>query len=237
MKRNVLTLSVVSIAAVLLVTSLTGCLKNNNDSTQPGAAVSVLQASPSDAKMDLYFNTEKINTNGPMTYPSAGYKSVKAGNYMFSLVNSATGDTIVQRTDSLESSYYSLIVYDTGAATSMMLFPDQFQSASTSGTFIRYLQLSPDAGPVNFRIDTLLASDYRTFADNVTDPSRAIFDGIDQGVYSFTALNANTGDTLATLPSVTISPQQGASAYTLILRGLASHQDSLGLKLTLQANY
>lgn len=237
MKRNVITLSLVS-AAVLLVSGLTGCLKNNNNnSTQPGAAVSILQASPSDVGVDLYFNQEKVNAS-PMVYPSASYKTAKAANYKFSLVNAATGDTLDQRTDSLQSAYYSLIVYDTGSATAMLLTQDQFQSgSSSSGMFLRYLQLSPDAGPVNFFINTSMASPSRTFVDILTNPDDAVFNGLDPGSYSFTAISANTGDTLATLPSVTITTQS-ANAYTLMLRGLASHgTDSLGLKLTLQANY
>lgn len=240
MKRNVLALSVTSVACALMAMSLTGCLKNNTDNTQPGAAVSILQASPSDVKMDLYFNTEKVNTQGPMAYPAAGSKSVKTGTYVFSLVNTSSGDTLVQRTDSLQSAYYSLIVYDTGSHTDMTIFQDQFESSS-SGMYLRFLQLSPDAGPVNFYIatstDTTLASSNRTFADNVTDPDQAVFKGLDQGVYSFAAISATSGDTLASLPNVTLTTQS-ASAYTLMLRGLASHgTDSLGLKLSLQGNY
>lgn len=237
MKRNVITLSLAS-AAVLLVTGLTGCLKSkNNNSTQPGAAVSILQASPSAVAMDLYMNQDKVNST-PMTYPAAAFKTAKAATYAFSLVNSATGDTIDHRTDSLESAYYSLIVCDTGSATTMFLTQDQFQaSSSNSGLYLRYLQLSPDAGPVNFFINTSMASSSRTFADFVTNPDDVIFNGLDAGTYSFTAISANSGDTLATLPNVTISAQS-ANAFTMMLRGLASHgSDSLGLKLTLQANY
>jgi hypothetical protein len=238
MKRNVITLPFVAIASLLLMSGLTGCLKNNNDSsTQPQAAVSILQVSPSDVSMDLYVNDDKINTTA-ITYPAAAYKTLKSATYTFSLLNATTGDTIARRTDSLQSAYYSLIVYDTASATNMLLFQDQFQSSSSnSGLFLRYLQLSPDAGPVDFYINTTLASAERDFADIVYDPENAIFDGIDAGVYNFTAVSENTGDTLASLSNVTLTSQNG-NAYTLMLRGLASHgTDSLGLKLTLQANY
>lgn len=229
-------------AAALVVTSLAGCLKNNDNANQPGAGLSVLQASPTNVGMNLYINDEKINSQGPITYPAAGFQNIKTGNYVFSLVNASTGDTIAQAEDSLQSAYYSLIVFDTGYATSIALFQDEYQTGSSnSGYFIRYLQLSPDAGTVNFYLntqtDTMLVSSNREFADFVGISDYSVFNGIDEGVYNFTAVDANNGDTLASLANVAIPPQN-ANVYTLMLRGLRSHtDDSLALKLTLQANY
>jgi hypothetical protein len=238
MKKNVFVFSLVSVLCLGSLTLLNSCLKHNDTTPQqPVALVSVLQASPGAPYMDLYFNGSKINTGQVIGYATAGQLRPKAGNYDISFVNSVTGDTILHRQDSITGGqYYSMLVYDTASARKVLLFPDKFdQAQDASSAYIRFLQLSPDAGPVELNIGTTQYA--RHSFEDVMDPSNAKFNIITQGTYSFTAINPSTGDTLGTASGALA----GGAAYTVYLRGLASHTntatDTLGLKLALMQNY
>lgn len=239
MKRNVFVLTFVGLACVVAMSSLTGCLKNNDNSPNPSSAViSVYQASPGAPLLDLYLNTGKAGSKLP--YDVGGQTSAPVGNYVISLVNSTTGDTLLQRQDSLQAADYSMIVYDTGSAMKLMFFQDQFAQTTNQGSvYLRFLQLSPDAGPVNFFIDSTSSAAARSFADNLVDPEKSMFKPVGQGTYTFTATNAITGDTLGHIPAISLVSQSGfIPIFTVFLRGLKSHtQDSLGLKLDIFQNY
>jgi hypothetical protein len=237
MKKNVFVFSLVSLVCLSSLTLLNSCLKqNDNTQQQPSSLVSILQASPGAAGMDLYFNQDKITTQ-PLPYTGNGSNPFPAGNYKISFVNSTSGDTLVQHRDSIEAGqFYSVIVYDTASKMKLMFFKDQFNfSQDQSSMYLRFLQLSPDAGPVDVYVGTTKTYSQRTFADNVIDPTRGVFAPLAQDNYSFTAVSSSTGDTLGQLSNIGLS---AGRAYTLFLRGLASHtQDSLGLRLSIMLNY
>lgn len=228
MKRNVCLLSVATLAGMMFFTS---CLKDNNDSgSTPKAGVSVLMASPDAPPMDLYFNQTKIA--GGLVYNQNGFTSSDVGNYTISFVNTSTGDTLNQVSDSLSPAYYSLIMYDTASKRKALLIQDQFEQSQNTDAVIRFLQLSPGADVVNVYQGTTKLFDQRTFADNVQDASQSKFKPIAQGTYSFYAVT-DGGDTLGSIKDVPLT----SNAYTLYLSGLPNHTDSLGVKLRIMTNY
>jgi|GEM_PF-5619223 hypothetical protein len=237
MKKKHLTLYALGIAFCLSsLVLLSGCLKGNDSPNGPqNGVVSILQASPGAPPMYLFANENKM-TEEPLKYLVRGPLTPSLGNYVFSVVNFNSGDTLIRHADSVKPAYYSLIIYDTASAMKMMYFADQFDNASDPGgsAYIRFLQLSPDAEPVDVYFNEEKTYSHRRFADNVANPSLAEFTPITAGKYSFTALNAQ-GDTLGSLSDITLP---GQAVFTLFLRGLASHtQDTLGLKLDIMNNY
>jgi hypothetical protein len=236
MNRKVSVFSFVCLLGAGVLTLMNSCLKQNSTPQQPTANISVLQASPDAPSMDLYFNGLKINTTQVMNFPSDGFLPQKAGNYSISFTNAVNGDTLISHVDSVApGAYYSLIVFDTGSRRDFMYFPEQFEQATdNSAAYVRFLQLSPDAGLTDVYIGTSKKYTQRDFADNLPDPSRAQFGPITPGSYSFTAVSSSTGDTLGSLQDVTLST---GGAYTIFLQGLASRSDSLGVKLNYMRNY
>jgi hypothetical protein len=239
MKKKHLTLY--SLGMILCLSSLvllSGCLKGDNSSPQQqNGIVSLLQASPGAPPLNLYFNQDKM-TDQPIKYLVRGPLQPAIGNYVFSAVDFNSGDTLVRHADSVKPAYYSMIIYDTPSDMKMMYFADQFDNSSSADAssiaYIRFLQLSPDAEPVNVYFNKEKKYSHRMFADNLIDPSLAKFTSINAGTYSFAALNAQ-GDTLGSISDITLP---GQAVFTLFLRGLASHtQDTLGLKLDIMNNY
>lgn len=237
-KKNVLTLSLF-VAAITGITFLSGCLKSNTEPQKPQFAISFLQASPGTPAIDLYLNQEKY-FNQSINYGVSGQVSGDAGNYSISFANSSTKDTILQYQDSIESANYSMIIYDTASSRKLMFFQDKFASQqSQTDVYLRFLHLSPNAGPVkviaNTKTDTTVWYQSRSFADNVGNSDLAKFNVMDEGIYSFTAISANTGDTLGHLKDLEL---HAGLAYTIYLRGISgSTVDSLGIELGAMRNY
>lgn len=229
MKKNVFLLSLATLAGVSLLSS---CLKNSSGGNNaPQAILSVLQASPDAPSLDLYYNTQKVAS--AVTYNQNGVTYAQPNNYKISLVNTSTGDTLNQITDSIQSAYYSLIVYDTAANRDIMLIRDQFeQTQDQSAGFVRFLQLAPGLQSVNVYMDSVNMFQGRHFADNLTNSGLAEFAAISSGKHSFYALS-DQGDTLGTLKDITLS----TSAYTIYLSGLSGRTDSLGIKLRAMQNF
>lgn len=226
-----------SLGIVLCLSALTllsSCLKGDDSPGRQNGVISLLQASPGAPPLYLYGNENKMTTE-PLKYLVRGPLTPTVGNYVFSLVNFNSGDTLVRLADSVEPAYHSMIIYDTASAMKIMYFTDQFDNSSDGNSaYIRFLQLSPDADPVDVYVNEDKTYSHRLFADNLIEPSLAKFTPIDAGTYSFAALNAQ-GDTLGSLSGITLS---GQAVFTLFLRGLASHsQDTLGLKLDIMNNY
>jgi hypothetical protein len=234
MNRKVSVFSFVCLLGAGVLT-LNSCLKQNNTPPQPTGRISVLQASPDAPSMDLYLNGSKVNTSQVITFASGGSLNQPVGTYAVSFADAATGDTLMSHTDSVGNGFYSLIVYDTGSRRDFMYFPEQFEQATdNSAAYVRFLQLSPNAGLTDVYVGTSKKYAQRSFADNLPDPTLSEFGTITPGTYSFTALNSSTGDTLATLQDITLS---SGGAYTVFLQGLAGRSDSLGLKLNYMLNY
>lgn len=223
MKKNVFLLS---LAALTGMTVFSSCLKSNsNNNTQPQAAVSVLQASPDAPPLDLLYNTTKVAS--AITYNQNGLTYPQPGNYDISIVNTNTGDKLAEISDSIQSAYYSLVIYDTAANRKIMLIQDQFEeNQDPSKAFLRFLQLTPGLNPVDIYMDSVKLYSGRTFADNLQSSSLAQFKAISAGTHSFYALDANS-DTLGTIKDVNL----GAHAYTIYLSGLQGRTDSLGVTL------
>lgn len=229
MKKNVFLLSVAALAGMALLSS---CLKNSSDNNSgPQAILSVLQASPDAPSLDLFYNTSKVASG--VTYNQNGITYTQPGSYEISIVNTNTGDTLKQISDSIQSAYYSLIVYDTAGKWNLMFIQDQFDdSQDPSDAFIRFLQLAPGVSPVDVFVDSVRLFSGRTFADNLQNSGLSKFRTIGSGTHSFYALSEQ-GDTLGSLKNVSLSP----NVYTIYLSGLVSRTDSLGVRLRGVQNY
>lgn len=231
MKKNVF---VFLLASLCLggITLLNSCLKGSNSMSKPSGSVSVIYASPGAPGLSVYFNTTSYGT---IYYGQSGVVQPAAGNYTISFVNPASGDTTNQIQDSVQAAYYTMVLYDTTSPAKIMFFQDQAPQAQTQAdVFVRFLQLSPDAGAVNVIMDSSEIYSNRTFVDNIANTNLSQYTTFSQGYHNFAVLSAATGDTLGKLNQV---PLSAGGAYTIFLRGLAkSISDSLGLKLNMMQN-
>ena len=215
---------------------LTGCQKNIVQSqSSPITYLYMAQESPDAPAMDVYFNMSKVNTQ-PFGYPQTTqhYLQLNPGMYAFQFTLSGTQTVVATASDSLHTNTaYSLFVYDTAAALKTMIIQDSFPLSTSNTAYVRFLHFSPGPDTVDVYQNTTKLFSLRTFADNVSQPSQAIFQSTDPGIYTFTAIDHQTGDTLGTEPNLML---QGGIGYTLLLRGLPHRTDSLATSLDYMVN-
>lgn len=233
MKKNALkTLSILAAATAVL----TGCQKHIVQSqSSPIAYLYLAQESPDAPAMDVYFNMSMVNTQ-PFGYPQTTqhYLQINPGLYAFQFTIHGTQTVIATASDSLHANTpYSLFLYDTAASLKTMIIQDSFASASSTSAYVRFLDLSPGADTVDLYQNTNKLLSLRTFADNVQQPSLAIFQSVDPGIYTFTAIDHQTGDTLGSQANMLL---QNGMGYTLVLRGLPHRTDSLATHLDYMLN-
>lgn len=236
MKKNYLKLSMM-VLALGAMTFFSSCLKNDNDYTpQPRSGLFVLHASPGVNAVDVFLNDTKITKGQALGYTEGGSLSVTPDAYTFNFAEASNNDKTVAsyEADSLvNGDSYSVILYDTGSVKKVMFIKNTFQG-QTSGAYIRFLHLSPDAGMVTINMDETPLFSERTFADNLQNSDKAKFQAFSGSKYSFTAINAQ-GDTIDQLKKAQMKTN---NFYTLYLDGLDSATeptDSLQWKLRLKA--
>lgn len=232
MKKNVFVFFLASLC-VGGMTFLSSCLKNNNSKPNLIGMVSLIYASPGAPGLGVFFNKTGYGT---IYYGQQGVVQPSVGNYNISFVNPSSGDTTNQIQDSIQAAYYTLVMYDTTSPSKVMFFKDQApQPKAQTDVFVRFLQLSPDAGAVNVYMDSLEIYSNRTFVDNISNTNLSQFTTFSQGYHNFVVLSASNGDTLGKLSQVPLAP---GGAFTIFLRGLAkSTSDSLGLKMDYMQNF
>lgn len=215
---------------------LAGCQKSIVKSqSSPVTYLYLAQESPDAPAMDVYFNMSKVNTQ-PFGYPQTTqhYLQLNPGLYAFQFTINGTQNILATASDSLHTNTpYSLFVYDTAAALKTMIIQDSFPVSTTSAAYVRFLHFSPGPDTVDVYQNTTKLFSLRTFADNVSQPSQAIFQSTDPGIYTFTAIDHQTGDTLGTQPHLML---QTGTGYTLVLRGLPQRKDSLATSLDYMVN-
>lgn len=233
MKKNVFAIASIALLCFGALTLLSSCLKTNNKMPTLTGVVSVLHADPNAPTMNVVFNGSNLGT---LSYGQPGVTQPTVGNYTISFVNPVSNDTLNQIADSIGANYYTLVLYDTTSPAKVMFFQDQIdQPTSQQNVYVRFFQLSADAGPVDVVMDSTQIYTGRTFADNVSNPQLSKFSQYSQGYHSFAVLSSSTHDTLGKLVGI---PLLAGNAYTVFLQGVANGaSDSLGLKLKYMPNF
>lgn len=216
---------------------LAGCQKSivPKQSSSPITYLYMAQESPDAPAMDVYFNMSMVNTQ-PFAYPQTTqhYLQLNPGMYAFQFTLRGTQTVVATASDSLHTNVpYSLFVYDTAAALKTTIIQDSFPVSTTGSAYVRFLHFSPGPDTVDVYQNTTKLFSLRTFADIVSQPPLAIFQTTDPGIYTFTAIDHQTGDTLGTQPNLML---QGGTGYTLVLRGLPNRTDSLATSLDYMVN-
>jgi Domain of unknown function (DUF4397) len=146
-------------AIVALLTGVIGfssCLKNNNDVTpqRPMAKIVIHNASLSALTVPSFlFDNDQIVANDTITFNFIASYSVYGGPHKFDLRKKA-GDSTIATTGNValdSTAYYTYLTWGTNPALSAFIKTD-VSNFNQSKIGLRFLNLSPDAGPVDFYI-------------------------------------------------------------------------------------
>jgi len=219
----------------------TGCSKTGtSSSTSPVTYLSLINAS-------AYPNNATVLLNDTLATVSAGiapgqysprYGTVKPGSYNVKF-ESAASDSLLSEipTSSFDTlNFYTLVMYSvpvTGVVQSAKI-ADDFSTISSSQANYRFFNLSPLHTKVDFYLNSAIAQQSRTTADNFNNSLLNAFQQVNAGTYTLTLKSAGTDSVIVSTGNITLAL---GGAYTIFLSGVDGSTTNPLLINVLQAQY
>lgn len=210
---------------VVVAAGMTGCVKGGASGNVSAVSyVSIINEAPYGAPVDIYFNGTLVSPTGgiaPGKY-SAAYGSLKPGNYAVQFKKAGTDSIMFQlpASDYDTSAFYTLVLYNVNAdstAVQAAKIQDDFSQVGTSSAYYRFFNLSPDVPAANLLLNSQVAQNNRTPADNIlTSAAYNAFVPVSAGSYSIGIENAATDSVLGNSPTIAFHP---GDVYTIFLAG------------------
>ncbi|MGF1922564.1 MAG: DUF4397 domain-containing protein [Bacteroidia bacterium] len=218
-------LSINIIVAFIISILLTSCAKRDPEPLSDVSGLSIVNASPSTEKVDVYVDNTKI-TNSPTGFTfgdKIDYLSAYSGNRRMTVTRKDSSVPLRTELFSLEPQFgYTLFIIDRFADIKFMLLPDNLTKPVKGKASVRFANLSPDSEPLTLSVENNTA-----FITNISfkDYSNAIL--VDTGdKVTFEVREHRTGNLVLSLSDVKIEDQK---IYTIYVKGLKAASDDTKL--------
>jgi hypothetical protein len=222
------------LSGIILLFSLSSCLKNTDNVSPNIAALSVIHASPGLQKFDFVINNQRINST-PFDYSQRlPYFNIYGGIRTFGIFKPQSTDSIKLGSFEAQSDkYYSIYVIGKAANPQFLVLTDSLTQPSAAKANVRFLNLSPDAQALSLSLSKNNEQDSTLFS-NLNYKSHSAFTGIDGGkIYTFKIKSGNE-NTVETLENVNI---ESGRIYTIWSKGLInSTNDTTKMGIMIQPN-
>ena len=205
---------------LLALTMLQGCSGGGTTTSAVGSStVRLLNATTNYASLDMTSSGAAVASIASAVTASnvSSYATVTSGNSTFSLASAGTGTPAAQTSFSLSSNIaYTIVAYTSGQQLQAIPIPDNEVAPASGNGKIRVLNLSPDAGSVDFYLTTVgsALSAVSALSKNINMGTTG-YSEVAKGSYHLGITGAgNLTDVRLDLPSITLNDQQ---ILTLIL--------------------
>ncbi|HET9054178.1 MAG TPA: DUF4397 domain-containing protein, partial [Cyclobacteriaceae bacterium] len=205
-----------TLSCAMLLT-FTACLDEDDPAPNiPVAYVSLYHGSPDAPALDIEVDNNQINT-APFNYAEytgylrfyTGDRNLKFGPYASSSVNIDT--TVTFEPDKA----YSVFVTDEFENSGVLILNDNADPAASGKANVRIINLSPDAGDINF----MVAEATGNWTEDLGFKEATEFMEVDAGEFDFQVRASDTDELLLSIPDVNL---QSRYFYTIIIRGYDS---------------
>lgn len=222
------------IFAGLLLVFFSSCLKDHNNYYNPPAGyLNVVQASPDEPPLNFYLNNNLANRRpfqlGDFTYYFRAYTGTRTANFDNAFtMGQVLSDTIHVN----QNQYYSLFLANTSAHPQYLYLTDTLNQPAGGQAGIRFINLSPDAGAVDFSLQGSSTS-----VNNKGFLGHSGFVPIAAANYNMQVTKTGTGTVLASLTGASLS---AGGLYTVWLQGLSagtSTSDKLSITVMNNAQF
>jgi hypothetical protein len=215
-------LSSIAIAAMALF--MTACDKDDDDGPVQPANFMVVHSTVGAPSVELYLDDVKASTS-PVAYGSAsGYTSIAPKQYNVKIAAVNTINPLAETTVNLNNGKnYSIFAYDTVLNNKAKIFSveDDLSAPASGKAKVRFIHLSPKTTANSIAIDLAANNSVlfpnRTYADVVSDGSKANFVSIDAGTYTVEARLAGSSIAILSVPGVVV---EAGKIYTLVAKGI-----------------
>lgn len=212
------------IVAFILSVLFVSCAKDSNEPVIDVSGLSIVNASPSTEKLDVYVdNTKVTNSSGFGFGDKIDYLSAYSGNRRMTITRRDSNVPLKTELFALEPQFgYTLFIIDRFADIKFMLLPDNLTKPVKGKASVRFANLSPDSEPLTLSVENKTA-----FITNISfkDYSNAILVDIGDKV-TFEVREHRTGNLVLSLPDVKIEDEK---IYTIYVKGLKAATDETKL--------
>lgn len=212
------------IAAVTLSVALLSCSKTQDYTVVDISGLSLIQASPTTEKLDVYVDNSKATVSDFVYGSKIDYLNAYSGNRVLRLSKKDAGVALKTEMVTLFTNKgYSLFVIDKLENVKFLLLEDDLTKPATGKARIRFVNLSADAEALNLAIEgkpTDLATNkaFKEYSD---------FETIDAGDnVKFIVKNKTTGNIETSIADVKI---EAGKIYTIYVKGLKAATDDMKL--------
>jgi len=209
------------LAATALSLGLISCSKNDDYTPPAISGISIIHASPTTEKLDVFINNTKISVNDFSFGTKMDYLNAYSGNRKFDVTKTGTTTSLKSESFTLEPQEgYSLFVINKLENISFLFLKDDFTQPATGKARIRFVNLSPDAEALNLAI----AGSATDLFTNKAFKEYSTFESIDAAEkVTFNIKNKTTGANEVVLADVKI---EAGKVYTIYAKGLKATADA-----------
>lgn len=207
---------VLTCLVVIAAVTLGSCKKSGDSTSDPGTAYfSVINASPSSATYNVYFNTNVINTAALPFGGTTPYAATAGGTYTTKFTTATDATSLFSKDISLSGgSVYSYFLIGRAGQLDGLLTTDVMTTVTADKAAVRFINLSPDAPSMD-----LAVSGGANVISNQYYKGVSSFVAISPNTYTFDIKDNATGAVKASLTGAVLT---GGKYYTILYRGLAS---------------
>ncbi len=201
--------------------AFTGCLDDDDPSVPntPVAYVSIYHGSPDAPQLDVEVDNNQINST-PFEYAEyTGYLRFYTGSRNLQFGPFASSSIDVDTTVTFESGkIYSVFVADEYENAGVIVLNDNSDSPESGKAKVRIINLSPDAGNINFTI----AGDTDNWVSDLGFKDATEFIEFDADEFDFQVRASDDDELLLSLPNINL---QSRYFYTIVVRGYDTPPD------------
>lgn len=209
------------LAALTITLGLASCSKNDIDNTPIYiSGVSLVHASPTTEKLDVYIDNTRASIDDFAFGTKMDYLRAYSGDRTITVTKKGSAAKLTTDLIKLEPEFgYSVFVVDKFETIDILTLKDDLTKPAAGKAKIRFVNLSPDGGPLNLAINGV-ATD---LVDNKAFKEFSTFQTIDAAEkVTFNIKNKATTLVEATLADVKI---EDGKTYTIYAKGLKANTD------------
>jgi hypothetical protein len=217
----------ITLFVLIAFTALTSCKKTETvDLTI--SHLRVINASPSLATYNAYFNGNMVNTAALPFGGAINYLSYPAGTYNLKFTTASSVESLLTKNITLNAgTYYSSYLINKPGVLDVYTIGDDLSIPSTDKAYIRFINLSPDAPA----LDLAKTSATTSLVTNKGFKSASAFIAVDAGTYTLDAKETSSGTVKATTASSSFT---AGYHYDIICGGLVTPANDTERALSLQ---
>jgi hypothetical protein len=179
---------ILSIGVCMMISVASCNSKNDNTNPQQGFFL-VTNISPDAASLNIYVNSTLLGSG--LSYGIyTPYYGANAGSYTFSFTDAGNATVLSNTVTLAANKKYSYFLVDSFKAIKSSFVEDNYVIPGADSVYIRFFNLSPDAGTLKLVDAASNLSLYtRNFNDQSSIPVNANFDRVPAGIYTLQLRN------------------------------------------------